>query len=398
MSDAVIGAAPLVADLPAEEIGAIAPVIEPILAEAPPAPTPVEAPKAMPLPTEPRTIFLGGLFLLASLAALYVAADIVLPIVLAIVLKLLLQPLVRVFDRLHLPRGIGALFAVILLIGVLAGLVSALSGPAADWAGRLPHALPRIQEQLAFLKRPIAAVQALLHQAESLATGATADVAPPGPVLPARGSNLMDVLFSGTRAVAASLFTTLLVLFYLLVSGETFLRRLVEVLPRFAAKRQAVEMSIQIERHISAYLLTVTLINAAVGVLTGIVMWLCGVGDPLLWGTVAFVVNYVPILGPMAGMVLFAAAGVLSLGATWAAALPVGLYFAIHVIEGELATPMLLARRFTINPVAIILTLVFWYWMWGVPGAILAVPMLAIVKIVCDDITPLRAFGHFLEG
>jgi predicted PurR-regulated permease PerM len=127
-------------------------------------------------------------------------------------------------------------------------------------------------------------------------------------------------------------------------------------------------------------------------------MWLCGVGDPLLWGTLAFVLNYVPILGPMAGMVVFAGAGVLSLGVTWDAALPVGLYFGVHVLEGEFATPMLLARRFTINPVAVILALVFWYWLWGVPGAILAVPMLAIAKIICDALTPLRAFGHFLEG
>jgi predicted PurR-regulated permease PerM len=96
--------------------------------------------------------------------------------------------------------------------------------------------------------------------------------------------------------------------------------------------------------------------------------------------------------------VLFLMASVLSLGVTWWALLPVGLYFAVHVVEGELVTPMLLARRFTINPVAVILALIFWYWMWGVPGAILAVPMLAITKIICDDLRPLRAFGHFLEG
>ena len=97
-------------------------------------------------------------------------------------------------------------------------------------------------------------------------------------------------------------------------------------------------------------------------------------------------------------MVMFLMASVLSLGVTWWAVLPVGLYFLIHVVEGELVTPMLMARRFTINPVAVILALLFWYWMWGVPGAILAVPMLAITKIVCDDIRPLRAFGHFLEN
>lgn len=141
-----------------------------------------------------------------------------------------------------------------------------------------------------------------------------------------------------------------------------------------------------------------TLINAVVGLLTLGIMWGCAVSNPLLWGTIAFVLNFVPILGAMVGVVVFLMASVLSLDVTWWALLPVGLYFAVHLVEGEMVTPMLMARRFTINPVAVILALVFWYWMWGVPGAILAVPMLAITKIVCDDVRPLRAFGHFLEG
>ena len=158
------------------------------------------------------------------------------------------------------------------------------------------------------------------------------------------------------------------------------------------------EITLDIERNISIYLVTVTLINFVVGVLTFAVMWVCGVANPLLWGVIAFVVNFVPILGPMVAIVIFLMASVLSLGVAWWALLPVGLYFLIHVVEGELVTPMLMARRFTINPVAVILALIFWYWMWGVPGAVLAVPMLAITKLVCDELRPLRAFGHFLEA
>jgi predicted PurR-regulated permease PerM len=208
----------------------------------------------------------------------------------------------------------------------------------------------------------------------------------------------MGMLFSGTTTVAAGLFTTLIVLFFLLVSGETFMRRLVEILPTFAEKRQAVELTIDIERNVSAYLITVSVINFIVGLLTFLVMWACGVANPLLWGVIASFMNFVPILGPMVAIIVFLMASVLSLGVTWWALLPVGLYFLIHVLEGEIVTPMLMARRFTINPVAVILALLFWYWMWGVPGAILAVPMLAITKIICDDIRPLRALGHFLEG
>jgi len=315
-------------------------------------------------------------------------------VVLAIVLKLLLQPLVRLTDRAGVPHAIGALAAMFLLLLALAGVVSGVAGPAASWAGKLSDALPQIQKQLAFLARPISSFEWMMGQLQSV-TGVGVGV-PQAPSL--HSINLMGALFSGTTTVAAGLFTTLVVLFFLLVSGETFLRRLVEILPTFAEKRQAVEITLDIERNISAYLITVTLINFLVGLLTFIVMWVCGVSNPLLWGVIAFVVNFVPILGPMVALVVFLMVSVLSLGVTWWALLPVGLYFLIHVIEGELATPMLMARRFTINPVAVVLALLFWYWMWGVPGAILAVPMLAITKIVCDDLRPLRAFGHFLEN
>jgi predicted PurR-regulated permease PerM len=347
----------------------------------------------MPLPTDPPTIFLGGLFLLAALAALYVASPIVLPVVLAIVLKLLLQPFVRLSDRAGVPRGIGALLAIVLLMVALAALISGVAGPAASWGGKLPDAIPQIQHQLAFLARPISSVQWTLAQLQSVAG---IGIAPQGPS--EHPFNMMGVLFSGTTTVAAGTFTTLVVLFYLLVSGEIFLRRLVEILPSFAEKRQAVEITLDIERNVSGYLITVTLINFVVGLLTLAVMWVCGVANPLLWGLIAFLVNFVPILGPMAALVIFLMASVLSLGVSWWALLPVGLYFVIHVIEGELVTPLLMARRFTINPVAVILALLFWYWMWGVAGAILAVPMLSITKLVCDDLRPLRAFGHFLEG
>lgn len=189
-----------------------------------------------------------------------------------------------------------------------------------------------------------------------------------------------------------------LVLFFLLLAGDIFLRRVVEILPRFSDKRQAIEMSQQIEEDISAYLTTVTIMNAAVGLATALVMWLCGVGDPILWGAVAFLLNYVPILGPMVGLVTFALAGLLTADTFWLALLPAALYLAIHLAEGETITPMLLSRRFTLNPVLVILSLIFWYWMWGVLGAILAVPMLAVTKIICDRVRMLAAVGYFLEG
>jgi predicted PurR-regulated permease PerM len=127
-------------------------------------------------------------------------------------------------------------------------------------------------------------------------------------------------------------------------------------------------------------------------------MWACGLGTPLLWGSTAFLLNYVPILGPMTGVVIFFVAGVLSFGWPWYALLPAGLYLLIHVAEGETITPMLLARRFTLNPVLVIVSLFFWHTLWGIPGALLAVPILAMVKIVADRIEPLKPIGHIIAA
>jgi predicted PurR-regulated permease PerM len=348
----------------------------------------------LPIPSDINAVFLGGLFLLAMLAACYVAADIILPIVLAFVLSLVLQPAMRVLERIHLPRGIAGMLLILVLFGTLGGLGTALSGPAVSWAQKLPTGIPKLEERLSFLSRPIAAFQKFADQAQGLTLGGEAKAVP----VAVQGSRLSDRLLSGTRSFASGLLETVLVLFFLLVSGDTFLRRLVEILPRFRDKRQAVDIFKQIESDVAAYLFTITIMNLVVGVATGTVMALCGVGDPVLWGTVAFLLNYIPILGPMIGVVVFLLAGLLSIDSLWVAFLPAGLYLLIHLVEGETVTPMLLARRFTINPVLVILSLVFWYWMWGVPGAILSTPMLAITKIICDRIRPLMAFGHFMEG
>jgi len=348
----------------------------------------------LPIPSDIKAVLLGGLFLLAMLGACYVAADIVLPIVLAFVLSLVLQPAMRALERVRLPRGIAAVFLILVLFGTLGGLGAALSGPAASWAQKLPTGVPKLQERLSFLSRPIAAFQKFADQAQGITLGGEPKAVP----VTVQGSGLSDRLLSGTRSFASGLLETVLVLFFLLVSGDTFLRRLVEILPRFKDKRQAVDISQQIESDVSAYLFTITVMNLAVGVAIGTVMTFCGVGDPVLWGTVAFLLNYIPILGPMIGVGVFLLAGLLSIDSLWGAFLPAGLYLLIHLVEGETVTPMLLARRFTINPVLVILSLVFWYWMWGVPGAILSTPMLAITKIICDRIRPLMAFGHFMEG
>jgi predicted PurR-regulated permease PerM len=316
-----------------------------------------------------------------------------LPLAFAIVLKLLLQPGMRLLERLRLPRILVAMLLIMALFATIVGLGTAISGPAGSWAAKLPEGIPRLQERLSFMREPIATLQRFLQQVEDF--GGTG---PSAKTPAADRPTLLANLFTGTRNFAGGFFTTVLFLFFLLVSGDIFLHRLVEILPRFSGKRQVVEISHQIESDISAYLVTITIMNAVVGIAMALAMWLTGVGDPILWGTVAFLLNYVPIMGTALGVLIFLLAGMLTIDTLWLALLPAGLYIGLHLIEGEAVTPMLLARRFTLNPVLVIISLVFWFWMWGIPGVILSVPMLAIAKIICDRVRPLAAFGHFLEG
>ncbi|MGX7871523.1 AI-2E family transporter [Mesorhizobium sp. ORM6] len=338
--------------------------------------------------------FTGGLFLLAILAASFAASAIVLPLVLAVVLKLLLQPAVSLLERFFVPRALGAILPIALVVGTLVGLVAALSEPVATWAQKLPEGVPRLEAHLMALSGPVHKLQGALQVAEEVA-----NAPPQGHTMVAVRSDLglAGTLFAGTKAVLDGLLTTVLVLYFLLLSGDTFLRRLVEVLPNFGDKRQAVEIFQRIESDISIYLLTITLMNALVGLATAAVMYLCGIGDALLWGTTAFLLNFVPFLGPLLGVGIFLLVGLLGFDSLWWALLPPGLYFLIHLIEGETVTPLLLARRFTLNPVLVVLSLIFWFWMWGAPGALLAFPLLAMLKIISDRLSSLTALGHFLE-
>ena len=386
-----------------------------------------EANGDMPLPTDFRIVIELGLLILALLAAMYVAAEVILPIVLAFVLNLLLQPAMRVFERLHVPRPIAALLVLFVFFSAIFGLGTALSSPGSVWLEHLPQSVSKLEERLSFLREPIGVIRNFMRRAEELAqmgppqsspavspslagpTGGANNVADSGNVAvgaaaappvstSAESGALLHQIFLGTWSFAAGFGTTILMLFFLLVSGDTFLRRLVEVLPSFSNKRQVVDISQQIQRDISIYLVTITIMNGLVGIATGLVMWAFGTGDPILWGVVAFLLNYIPVIGPCFGVGLFLLVGALGINSIWQAILPAACYLTIHLIEGQIVTPLILARRFTLNPVLVIMTLVFWFWMWGVIGAVLSIPMLAIAKIICDRIRPLAALGHVLSG
>jgi predicted PurR-regulated permease PerM len=341
-----------------------------------------------------------GILILAVLAivyTLYFGKEILLPIALALVLKLLLQPAMRLLhERLRLPGALAALLLIITVFGAIAALGFTISVPASGWIQKAPESLPLLKGKLAILRQPLDYLQNGLKELENLA-GTTGRGEIAGQTVTVKqGNGLAGSLATGTATTLSRSFTTMIILFFLLASGDRLLRGFVEVLPRFKDKRTAVEIASEIEENISGYLLTITMMNAVVGVATGIAMKLCGLGDPILWGVMAFLLNYIPILGPMSGVVIFFLVGIVTFDWPWYAFVPAGVYLLIHIAEGETITPMLLAKRFTLNPVLVIISLFLWHTLWGIPGALLAVPLLAIFKIVADRIEPLKPIGHII--
>ena len=362
--------------------------------DRPPAPAEVQIDPDKP--TDLKTVFLGGLLGLAALAVCYTGAEIILPIILAFVLSLVLQPVLRGLENLYLPRVVAALIVVLVFVAAIALVGYFVVTAITTWIPQLPQLLPKLQERISFISRPIASLQRVFDHLQDLAPGGGG--AGGARQVAVQSTPISERILTGVRQVGGGAFEMVLVLFFLLIAGDRFLRRLVEILPRFQDKRQAVDISQQIEHDISAYLATVTIMNTLVGIATAAMAWLVGLGTPLLWGTIAFLLNFVPVLGPTAGVVMFMVVGLVTMDSLWMAFLPPALYLMIHVAEGETITPLILAGRFTLNPVLVMVSLIFWYWMWGVAGAILSTPLLAIAKIVCDRIEKLRPFGHFIEG
>src|SRR5436309_600589 len=185
-------------------------------------------------------------------------------------------------------------------------------------------------------------------------------------------------------------------LFFLLASGDLFLRKLISALPRLADKRRAVEIARQIENDISAYLLTITMINGGLGLSVWGAMALLKVPNPLLWGVTAWATNYIPYLGAMFMYCVLTMVGFLTFDTVGHALLVPAAFGVCNILEAYLVTPLVLGRRLTLNPVVIFLALTFWGWLWGVTGALLAVPIMVVFKIFCDHSEPLAPIGEFL--
>jgi len=190
---------------------------------------------------------------------------------------------------------------------------------------------------------------------------------------------------------------TLVLLYLLLASGDLFLQKLVRVMPTLRDKKRAVDISHEVQQNISNYLFSVSLINLGLGLVVSGGLYFMGVPNPAMWGVFVAVLNFVPYFGPVAGVIVLTAVGLLTFDTLWKGLLPPAWYLLLHLLEANLVTPVLLGRRFTLNPVVIFVSLIFWTWLWGVPGALLSVPILVSIKAICDRVPAMSHVSELLS-
>jgi predicted PurR-regulated permease PerM len=343
-----------------------------------------------------QTVFLGIIAGVLVLYTLYLSSTVAIPLVLACMFNLVLTPVVLALTRIRIPPPVGAGLVVFVMLLVVAIGALTLAQPASEWLRRLPNIIDQLADRLHFVQVP---AQQLKEAEEALTNlGAAApDTATQVVVMP-RTTTLRELLLNETSRFAIGAATTLALLYFMLAMGDKFLRHLVAALPDFRTKKQAVEIAHQLQSDMSHYLLTVSVINVAFGAIVAAAMFAAGMPNPLLWGVMAGILNYVPFLGHTVSAIVIAVVALLSFPEVGTALIPLGLFIVIAALEGNVITPMILARRLTLNPVAVVAALLIWGWMWGIVGMLLAVPLLVVAKIACDKIEPLHPVGEFLGG
>jgi predicted PurR-regulated permease PerM len=207
--------------------------------------------------------------------------------------------------------------------------------------------------------------------------------------------SLTRMFMNATTEALFGLSLVIVLLFYFLASGDRALEKLVELMPRWGQKRKVVEITRDIQDSVSRYLITTAVINIALGGFIAMGLFLAGLSNPLLWGIVAALLNFLPFVGAIAGIILVALAGLIEYDLPWAAVFP-AIYVVCNIVEANFVTPMLLGQRISLHPAWLMVFFILVAWMWGMGGALIAVPVLAVIKISCDHIAPLNFIGTFL--
>jgi predicted PurR-regulated permease PerM len=336
------------------------------------------------------------MLVLAAIAFAFFARSVALPVLLAWVGSMALDSPVRWLAQRHLPKYAGALLVV--GIAVLAAGYGAynLGRPAVEWAKSAPEKLPALKEKF---KRVLGPAAGLITAVSSLGpAGAVEGSAPKPQPVEVKDNRMAGSIFSWTGSVLGGAAETIVLLFMLLASGDRFMENLVEVIPTVRDKQQGRRICREIGQSISRYLLIVGLVNVTLGTLVGLSLYLLGLPNAAMWGGVVVFLNFIPYFGPFVGLFAVALAGLLAFDTLGQALLPAGAYLLLHLLEADLVTPFVLGRRYALNPVVIFVSLMFCAWLWGVLGALLAVPLLVATKVICDRIAILSSLGNLLSS
>jgi predicted PurR-regulated permease PerM len=340
-----------------------------------------------------------GIVMLAALGgvgALYIGREFFIPIALALLLNTLLRPLVRGLERLRVSTAVGATLVSLGLLGALVVGGFALVNPVRAWMSRLPASFEAAGRKLASARQSLEhvsqATQAL-GEPSGASSAAPAPLAAPAP--PAVPPFLVH-LFGTTAALVAGLTEVLLLLYLLLASGDLFLRKLVEVLPLFRDKRMAVEVTEQVQQAVTRYIVTTLMINCGQGLVVGLTLWGLGMPYPWLWGGLTVMLEFIPYLGATGMIILLTAAAFSQFDTIGHILLVPGTYLLIATLQNNLVSPFVYGQRLKLNPVAVLVGVLFWWLLWGVAGAFLAVPFFATLKILADHVESLTPIATFL--
>lgn len=336
-----------------------------------------------------------GLFVLAMIAALRVGSSLIIPILMSGLLALLLAPAVAWLTRRRIPHPVAAGLVMLAVVGAVGTTIAMLAGPASSWLADAPQTLTQAERKIRRLTKPIEQLQATAKKVEEVAQSGSGTSRQQRPTAQAAPGGLFQKLSGTTVAFTGALVTVIFLSYFLLATAHRFRAKLDDLLPE-AERASVTEAISEMQQQMSRYLLTVTSINIALGVVTWGVMVLNGMPNPALWGVVAGVLNFVPYIGALVTLVIILLAGLVSFDESSRAFLAAGSFFLCNFFEGNVITPTIMGRRLPLNPVAIFGGLLFWGWLWGVTGAILAVPLTACLKVMADRIEPVKPLGEML--
>lgn len=341
-----------------------------------------------------RTISVIGTFGVLSLGCIYIAQDLLFPITLAFLLSLVFSPVVRTFARVRIPRVLTAFTIVLGLTATAIAGVYGLSGPVSGWIDEAPQIERQLRLRLADLGEPLDKLRDAQKQV-SEATDQNNEGDDVQKVVVAE-PNLISQAAQGAPGIATGIALMLVLLLFILSGGDLVYEKMVRALPTFGDRRKGLRIAHDVEREVSRYLATISAINIILGIVIGTLMAAIGMPNPFLWGVAAAVLNFVPVLGALCGVMLVGVVALVSVQTTSEALLAPALYLACTALEGQLITPALVGNRLRINSIAIILAIAFWGWLWGFVGVLVAVPLLIVISVIANHVEGLGGLRELL--